>query len=379
MIVHHFLRWLETAPANRRAEAAGALARAFLFSDVHPEERRGMEQAMTLLLDDASPEVRFALADALANHPEAPGHVVMALANDQPDISRMVLARSSVLLDAELVDFVAVGNEDAQAAIASRLSLGAPVAAAICEVAGPGACRRLAENAEAAIPQSGLRRLAERFGDDVELRRLLLDRDDLPADARHLLVRRLGEALGNLVSVKAWMEPARARQVTADACDRATVEIAARYHPAELAGLVEHLRATRRLTTTLLLRALCAGNLPFFEAAVAVLADMPEGRVARLVRGHRGGMRAVCRKAGLPMRAFDAFDAAIAACREQEWEGPVGGKAELELALAERVLALYEPQDKDAAADLLALLRRISAEAARSAAREFKRREVMAA
>ena len=39
MIVHEFLRWIETAPSGLRAEAAHALARAFLYSDLDEETR----------------------------------------------------------------------------------------------------------------------------------------------------------------------------------------------------------------------------------------------------------------------------------------------------------------------------------------------------
>ena len=46
---------------------------------------------MTVLLDDSSPDVRFALADALASSPEAPRHVLLSLAADQPDIAELVL------------------------------------------------------------------------------------------------------------------------------------------------------------------------------------------------------------------------------------------------------------------------------------------------
>src|SRR5215831_891231 len=37
-IVRDFLQWLDTAPANERAEAAGALARAYLCSDLTIDE-----------------------------------------------------------------------------------------------------------------------------------------------------------------------------------------------------------------------------------------------------------------------------------------------------------------------------------------------------
>jgi uncharacterized protein (DUF2336 family) len=87
MIVRHFLDWVRTAPAGKRAEATAALARAYLYSDLSPDDAAAAEGAMLILLDDPSPLVRRALADVLAASPSAPPAVVLALAADQPQIA----------------------------------------------------------------------------------------------------------------------------------------------------------------------------------------------------------------------------------------------------------------------------------------------------
>jgi uncharacterized protein (DUF2336 family) len=110
MIVRQFLQWMRTAPAGERAEATGALARAYLHSDLAKDDRAAAEGAMIMLLDDPSPLVRRALAEALAGSADAPHAVIHALASDHADIATLVLARSPLLIDAELVDVVASGN-----------------------------------------------------------------------------------------------------------------------------------------------------------------------------------------------------------------------------------------------------------------------------
>ena len=66
MIVRHFLQWVRTAEAAERAEATSALSRAYLYSDLSGDDRAAAEGAMIMLLDDPSPLVRHALADANA-------------------------------------------------------------------------------------------------------------------------------------------------------------------------------------------------------------------------------------------------------------------------------------------------------------------------
>src|ERR1700732_67469 len=123
MIVRHFLQWVRTAPAGERAEAAGALARAYLHSDLCADDKLAVEGAIVMLLDDPSPLVRRALAEVLGSAADAPAATILALAGDQPDIAAIVLEGSPLLVDAELVDMVATGTPANQAAIARRPSL----------------------------------------------------------------------------------------------------------------------------------------------------------------------------------------------------------------------------------------------------------------
>src|ERR1700755_816279 len=120
MIVRQFLQWMRTAPAGERAEATGALARAYLYSDLVKEDRAACEGAMIMLLDDPSPLVRHALAEALASSEYAPPAVIHALSSDQHEVATPILQRSPLLLDADLVDLVATGGPVVQAAIAHR-------------------------------------------------------------------------------------------------------------------------------------------------------------------------------------------------------------------------------------------------------------------
>jgi len=164
MIVRQFLQWVRTAEATERAEASSALARAYVYSDLSDDDRAAAEGAMILLLDDPSPLVRYALADALGASGAAPAAVVHALINDQPDIATLVLERSPLLLDSDLVDAVAVGSAEMQCAIARREMLPRAVSAAIAEVGSAEACLTLIENADADIAEFSLTRIVQRFG-----------------------------------------------------------------------------------------------------------------------------------------------------------------------------------------------------------------------
>ncbi len=197
MLVREFLEWIDRAPAGRRAEAAHALARAYLHSKVDAEMHDAMEAAMTVLLDDGAEEVRLALADVLGASASAPRHIVISLAVDVPEVAALVLSRSPLMIDLELVDIAAAGVLPVQEAIAARPVVSGAVSAALAEVGERDACLALVRNRGATIARISFRRLAERFGDDSDLRDEMLARPDLPADVHQMLICRLGDALGD--------------------------------------------------------------------------------------------------------------------------------------------------------------------------------------
>ena len=374
MLAREFLDWIDRAPAGQRATAARALCRFYLESEVDAEVGDAMEAALTILLDDPAPEVRRALADVLAESPAAPRHIIISLAVDLPEIAVIVLAQSPLLIDAELVDIAGAGTPALQTAIAGRQAVSGAVAAALAEVGERKACLTLLGNPAASIARISFRRIAERFGDDVEMRDRMLAHPRLPADVHQMIIRRLGDALGTMMVARSWAEEDRAVAVTREACDRATVALAAETESDELPALVEHLRVTGQLTTGLLLRAVCAGNVALFETALAVLARTPVERVASLVRAGRvSALSAIYGKAGLPPRAFEAFAAALDTWRTIAEEGGSDDRYHATRRMVDAVLGRYTQISDGEMYELATMLRRFAADQAREAARDYAR------
>jgi uncharacterized protein (DUF2336 family) len=306
MVVAQFLKWIDTAKVSERAAAAAALGRAYLSPEISFEDRCAAEAALTLLLEDPAWKVRYALAETLSISRHAPAQVISALAADQPDVATIVLARSPVLTDADLIDRVAAGGEKAQCAIAMRPAISMAVAAALAEVGTAEACRQLLLNQGAEIAALSYRRLAERHGDDGAVREAMLADPNLPADCRHTLVMKVGEALKGAPIVIALMGHARAGRVTREACVKASVTLIERTSPAEHGALVEHLRMRGELTPGFIVRTVALGKIDFFGAVLVSLTGQNAERVRSLLAGGRdNAVAALLRAARLP-RSMDA-------------------------------------------------------------------------
>lgn len=371
MIVRQFITWVRTAPAGERAEATRCLARAWLVSDLSEDDRAAAEGALLVLLDDASPLVRQAMAEVFAHAVDAPSAIVAALAVDQPSVAMPILEHSPLLLDADLVDIVAIGKSETQCAIARRSDLPASVGAAIAEVGCPAAALELIENPVAQLAPSFLKRIAERHGHLAAIREALLMLDDLPAEIRLMLAEKLSSTLAQFVTVRAWMDPERAQRVAGEAMERSTVNVAAQTRGEDMTALVRHLRSVGQLNTGLILRALLSGNVELFEESLVELSGLPRSRVAGIVYD-RGGtsLNALLAKAGLPESTFAAFRIALEARHEIGFVGTVGGATRLRRRMVERVLTHCETAET-VAEPLLILLRRFATESAREEARLY--------
>jgi uncharacterized protein (DUF2336 family) len=371
MIVRQFINWVRTAPAGERAEATRSLARAWLISDLSQEDRAGAEGALLMMLDDASPLVRQAMAEVFARSADAPAAIVQALSLDQPSVALPVLEHSPLLIDADLVDIIATGDCEMQCAIARRINLPASVCAAIAEVGTPSAALELIENAYAELAPFSWDRIVERHGHLAAIRESMLVLEDLPAATRVALVAKLSDTLAQFVVGRNWLSADRAVRIAGEARDRSTVNIASRSRGDDMRGLVRHLRATGQLTAGLILRALLSGNLELFDSALAELSGLPQARVSALLHDRgRASLHALLKRAGLPESTFAAFRAALEVSHETGFVGTVGGAAILRRRMVERVLTHCET-DHRATEPLLILLRRFATESAREEARMF--------
>lgn len=365
MVVSHFLKWVNTAKVSERAAAAGALARAYVSNDLPFEDRCAAEAALTLLLDDPSAKVRKAMAEALALSRHAPRQIVGALAADQPEVAAVVLARSPLLTDADLIERVASGSKATQMLIADRPAVSMELSAAIAEIGEADACRALVANDGAEIAALSFRRMAERHGHIASLREALIADRRLPADCRHMLLVKLGEALKGAPLVTALMGTSRAERVLKDACVRASLTLIDGTPAEDYPALIAHLRLAGDLTASFIVRALAHGKVDFFGSVLVALAGQSEQRVRSLLAtGSDVALSAVFRSAGLSETVHRILVRALKVWREVANGKRVAGAQEVSW------LMLEELGGQDAEGDLAALLKSIHLEALRENARE---------
>ncbi len=371
MIVRRFLAWSRIAPACARADATSALARAFLFTPMDAEQRYEAEIALTVTLDDPSPGVHRALAEAIAGAVEAPRHLITGLVALGGEAAAIVLERSQLLSRAELVDAAALGSEKAQIAIARRVALPTPVAAALVEIGSLGACIALIRNASALVTEDEWLRMLERFGTDARLREALLTRADLSARVRVRMMGIVGGVLKHLVVERAWVSRERAEVMLRDAGQQGALALACDKR-LDLRETVACLKQGERLTPAFIVHALLGGHLELVTACLADLTDTPPAKVTGFLGDKRQApLLALLKRAGIPSWLAPVFPIALAEMKAAKTLA-AGATAATPLRLAlTHILARLEAEGREETRRLIAYLRSLEAKAAREEARSI--------
>lgn len=377
VIVEAFLKWSETARVADRAKAANALARAYLRSSMGTEEKRAAQMAMTYLLDDPSPKVRLALAEALATAPDVPRALILSLAEDQAEISATVIMNSPVMTDDDFIELAGRGDSFRRSLIAARPQVSRLVSAAIAAIGDEPEIVILLENRDKEFAGATLRDIARRHGKSTEVRSLLLERDDLPADVRHLLMQEVSEALSSHHLIRAIIGEGRAARIAREANEIGTLMIAGRAEEADIPALVEHLRAGCRLTPAFLMHALCAGRVDFIASVLVNLTGIEDRRVRAVLSTSRmHAVRALFEAAGLHRSISTVFvEATLLLRRAAQTAGTP------ELSIAAQLLQRFRSGNgtRSAASDLMDQVEKLVIAEQRQLARSYAVETVLAA
>ncbi len=355
-------RLLRNPSPETRATTTSKIASQFEAEALSPAERRLAEEIFRLLVRDTATLVREALSAHLKSTPNLPHDVALALANDVDSVALPMLKFSEVLSDEDLVELVRSQGHAKQVAIAQRPSVSVKVSDALVETGNEEAVARLVGNEGAALTEEALRRVIERYEASEAVADSLVRRANLPATIAERVVSKLTERLHDYLVAKHELPPDVASTLVLQARERATVTlIDYGSSDAELDDLVEQLDRRERLTASLLLRALCVGDLNFFERAMARLSHLPLHNVRILIHD-KGmlGLEPLYLRANLPKALLPAFRVAISLVVETDYDGGLNDRQRYVERITQRMLTNFEdPATRMAEDDIEYLMARL--------------------
>jgi uncharacterized protein (DUF2336 family) len=289
--------------------------------------------------------IRRTLALRLAELPDAPHDLVLALANDQIEVAHPILVKSGVLHDLELIEIIRNRTLEHQLAIALRKPLSERVVDSLVGTNQQSVIKTLLENSDARISRNTLEYLIEQSKRVDVYQNPLLQRPELtPALARRMYGW-VSEALKAFILSKYEIDPATLDEAMEPVVDAlaATQETAP---PEKSTELARRMWGEQALTPELLVQTLRDGEVALFIAMFAQFTAIPPQFVRRMVFEAGGDSLCIaCKASGIGKTDF----ASIYLLTRKAQAGSAGPP----LADMAGILALYDRISADAASSLL--------------------------
>lgn len=339
--------------------AATRLGTKFAQGSLSTAERLVAEEVLRGMLNGAVIKVRQAIADTLKDSGHLPHDIAVALANDVESVAIPILQFSLVLSDEDLVEIIQAGNPQKQIAVAGRPVVSEKVAGELLQTDNVTAVATLVGNAGANLTQTHLTLAADKFGADVRVTERLQQRAGLPIAVAERLVAFTMDKLRDFIMRRVDLSENIVTQLVLRTREQITVDLRSTHFPAEEAvELVQHLHSVKRLTPSLLLRALCVGDVSLFEAGMAQLAGIAMHNAQLLIHDAGNlGFKSLYDRANLPAAMFMAFQVALQVSRETDFDGLPHDRDRYSRQMIERILTQFEGLGAD---DLDYLMIRLS-------------------
>jgi len=256
------------------------------------------------LAKDVEMSIRIKLAERIADKAEAPHELILMLADDRIEVARLVLARSPVLSEADLLNVIKAGSDDHQVAVAERPEISEIVSSSLARSECESVLIALLRNQTAKIGSDTFSQLADRARLIAALQEPLVNRADLPPVLADRMYAWVSVAL-KTVLVRRYPE---VEDSLTRALDETTSQLQTGKPPtpeASAAKLVNKLAGSGQIKPSFLIRVLHQGQMDLFEHGFAALLDMDVADIRTALYGQKPTLVALaCRAVGIDRSVF---------------------------------------------------------------------------
>jgi uncharacterized protein (DUF2336 family) len=262
-----------------------------------------------------------------------------------------VLQFSEVLTDEDLIEIVRTHGAAKQIAVASRPTVSEGVADALVDTGNEEVVTTLVGNEGAQIGEPSLQKVLDNFGENEKLSDLMAKRPTLPVRVTERLVSLVTDTMRAHIIDNHELAPDQVSDLILQTREKATLGILSdKSDDLSVRELVVQLFRAGRLTPTIVLRALCMGDMRFFEASIAVLSKVPLTNVRVLLHDDGDlGLGSILRKADIPQELHPVISTAIEVSHETEYDGEDNDRERFRRRMIERILTQVENPDMDLA------------------------------
>lgn len=286
-------------------------------------------EIIQLLMNDSEVKIRQILANNLKYCSDLPRAIALKLARDIAEVSAPILQYSLILTQSDLIEIAKSTKQIAAlVAIAKRTDIQDSLANTLIETREETVVEVLTANTLANIAQEGLEKIFHYFKDSPSMLSLLVERGGLSVNLAEKMLHVVSQDLRAHLIKHYAISSELAESLTKETKESATLYlISTGNNLQQTEALVAHLYENQKLSNSIILRALCKGDLPFFEIGLAKLAQLtPQTAHEMIWKQGPAGFAALYKKANMPKGTFNAVNVILQFALQEIKEGEVAGE-----------------------------------------------------
>lgn len=280
--LHMLIR--EPSP-NVRQMIAKKVSEGYKLSRFTSRENSIAVEILRLLVRDTATSVRKSVAEQLKDCKYVPKDVMLTLSADIADIATEVLEHSMVFTDEDLA-YVIESTKDAKKwmAISRRKKISAFISGHLIGTRHQEVIKSLLKNLGAEIQQRDMNFIVEEFRQDQSVLESMVGRGDLSPEFAERLYTVVSEKFKRQLTKRNLIPMRVVNEAVKVSRESAIIRFIAPWMTLEdIIKLVDQMERNKRLSYSMMLRALCMGEVMFFEVALAKKIGIPVANAHKLL------------------------------------------------------------------------------------------------
>lgn len=306
---------------------------------------RGMkiaEEIFRIMVKDVELKVREALSESLKNSRGLPKEIVQSLINDEESVALPFIKYYDDLTPDEIINIIDAQNINKQKAVAMRKNLPEDISQYIAEKCPEEVIGVLISNESAHIQENTFRFIIDRYPESETIKQNLVYRSELPVSVIEKIAHSLSEELQRRLIIMHNLPNNIASDIVEQVKEKTTLKISEEYSSdKQIEELIHQLYTSNRLTSTLVVRSICMGDLKFFEYALVYLSNTPITEVRKILFNTSMDfmIRNLLRKAYIPKTMFPAVFSALKVIKDVRFDYKRNDSKSFSHKVIERILS----------------------------------------
>ncbi len=346
-----------------KSTIANKVASYYRTSKITAQEAKIAEDIFRIMVRDTEIIVREVLSESLKKCTHLPQDIIECIINDCNSVAIPFIQYYENLSNDDLIKILNTSNVERQKAVSKRHNLSTEVSNYIAEKCSEDVVSDLISNEYTDIQETTFAIIINKYSEHEDIKRRIIFRSKLPVSVIEKIADKLSFDLKNYLILHHNLPKNLVTNLVEEIKEKITLRISEKYSSDnQIEELVHQLYKANRLTSDLVVRAICLGDLKFFEYALVYLSETPIAEVRKILFSNQADfmIRNLLRRAFIPKNLFPAIFSALKIIKEIRFDCGWSNHKTFSHKVIERILSFIQNTDELSSEDIKYLISKIN-------------------